>query len=237
MPITDKVAAAKQIGEFLQAVISNGGFKLKYRITVDPPIANGSIRKFWWSSPGRIRRCSWSAAASCCGRLSCSHRRFCTSRATNTRKSGSTAKTSGRCGSTSCNWQRVLRRSRCAVPASRTGLDLCHRASGGSFILRCARKKICALRVTARVDDGRWLYIRATTRRRHRYGGSGTFRKCTLCAAVSFSTLDSEKKSRFDKALMPKFFVITHRRGDFFMLVCRSSRNKFHRQPVRQNCS
>src|SRR3981081_1185770 len=39
MPITDKVVAAKQIGEFLQAVISNGGFKLKYRITVDPPIA------------------------------------------------------------------------------------------------------------------------------------------------------------------------------------------------------
>jgi spoIIIJ-associated protein len=39
MPITDKVAAAKQIGEFLQNVISNGGFKLKYRITLDPPIA------------------------------------------------------------------------------------------------------------------------------------------------------------------------------------------------------
>src|SRR5580658_8701678 len=39
MPITDKVAAATQIGEFLQVVISNGGFKLKYRITVDPPIA------------------------------------------------------------------------------------------------------------------------------------------------------------------------------------------------------
>ncbi len=39
MPISDKIAAAKQIGEFLQAVISNGGFRLKYRITVDPPIA------------------------------------------------------------------------------------------------------------------------------------------------------------------------------------------------------
>jgi len=39
MPITDKVVAAKQIGDFLQAVISHGGFKLKYRITVDPPIA------------------------------------------------------------------------------------------------------------------------------------------------------------------------------------------------------
>jgi spoIIIJ-associated protein len=39
MPITDKVAAAKRIGEFLQTVITHGGFKLKYRITVDPPIA------------------------------------------------------------------------------------------------------------------------------------------------------------------------------------------------------
>jgi len=39
MPITDKVAAAKQIGEFLQTIIRLGGFKLKYRITVDPPIA------------------------------------------------------------------------------------------------------------------------------------------------------------------------------------------------------
>ena len=39
MPITDKVAAAKQIGEFLQTVITHGGFRLKYRITVDPPIA------------------------------------------------------------------------------------------------------------------------------------------------------------------------------------------------------
>jgi spoIIIJ-associated protein len=39
MPITDKVAAAKKIGEFLQSVITHGGFKLKYRITVDPPIA------------------------------------------------------------------------------------------------------------------------------------------------------------------------------------------------------
>jgi spoIIIJ-associated protein len=39
MPITDKVAAAKQIGEFLQSVITHGGFRLKYRITVDPPIA------------------------------------------------------------------------------------------------------------------------------------------------------------------------------------------------------
>src|ERR1700756_2707435 len=38
MPITDKVVAAKQIWEFLQAGITNAGFRLKYRIGVDPPI-------------------------------------------------------------------------------------------------------------------------------------------------------------------------------------------------------
>lgn len=39
MPIPDKVAAAKKIDGFLREIISHGGFKLKYRITVDPPIA------------------------------------------------------------------------------------------------------------------------------------------------------------------------------------------------------
>jgi spoIIIJ-associated protein len=38
MPIPDKVAAAKKINEFLQAVVTHGGLRLKYRITVDPPI-------------------------------------------------------------------------------------------------------------------------------------------------------------------------------------------------------
>jgi len=38
MPIPDKVAAAKKISEFLQSVVTNGGLRLKYRITVDPPL-------------------------------------------------------------------------------------------------------------------------------------------------------------------------------------------------------
>ncbi len=38
MPIPDKVAAAKKINEFLQAVVTHGGLRLKYRITVDPPL-------------------------------------------------------------------------------------------------------------------------------------------------------------------------------------------------------
>jgi spoIIIJ-associated protein len=38
MTITDKVAAAKQIDEFLKMLISKGNFKLRYRIMVDPPV-------------------------------------------------------------------------------------------------------------------------------------------------------------------------------------------------------
>jgi spoIIIJ-associated protein len=39
MPIPDKLAAAKKINEFLQSVVTHGGLRLKYRITVDPPLA------------------------------------------------------------------------------------------------------------------------------------------------------------------------------------------------------
>lgn len=38
MSIHDKIAAAKKINELLSAVVSHGGLRLKYRITVDPPL-------------------------------------------------------------------------------------------------------------------------------------------------------------------------------------------------------
>ena len=38
MSIPDKVAAAKKINTFLQAVVNHGGLHLKYRIVVDPPL-------------------------------------------------------------------------------------------------------------------------------------------------------------------------------------------------------
>ena len=38
MPIADKVAAANKINTFLQAVVSKGGLRLKWRIVVDPPL-------------------------------------------------------------------------------------------------------------------------------------------------------------------------------------------------------
>lgn len=47
MPISDKIAAAKKINEFLQSVVTDGGLRLKYRITVDPPV--GDARD--WEKP------------------------------------------------------------------------------------------------------------------------------------------------------------------------------------------
>ncbi len=38
MSIPDKVAAANKINEFLSGVVTQCGFRLKYRITVDPPL-------------------------------------------------------------------------------------------------------------------------------------------------------------------------------------------------------
>ena len=38
MAIPDKVAAARKIDELLRAVVNLGGLRLKYRITVDPPL-------------------------------------------------------------------------------------------------------------------------------------------------------------------------------------------------------
>ncbi len=38
MPLEDKVAAAKRIDQLLRDLLSAGGFLLKYRIMVDPPV-------------------------------------------------------------------------------------------------------------------------------------------------------------------------------------------------------
>ncbi len=40
MPIADKIAAAKKISEFLNGIIANGDFRLRYKITVDPPVTS-----------------------------------------------------------------------------------------------------------------------------------------------------------------------------------------------------
>jgi hypothetical protein len=39
MSIPDKIAAANKINDLLKGIVANGGLRLKYRITVDPPLA------------------------------------------------------------------------------------------------------------------------------------------------------------------------------------------------------
>ncbi len=45
MPIPDKIAAAKRISELLNAIIAQGDFHLRYKITVDPPVADREWEK------------------------------------------------------------------------------------------------------------------------------------------------------------------------------------------------
>jgi len=40
MSIPDKVGAANRINELLGGIVTRGGLRLKYRITVDPPLAD-----------------------------------------------------------------------------------------------------------------------------------------------------------------------------------------------------
>jgi len=47
MPIQDKIASAKKIDELLKGLLANGGFRLKYRIVVDPPVPDNRD----WEAP------------------------------------------------------------------------------------------------------------------------------------------------------------------------------------------
>jgi spoIIIJ-associated protein len=42
MAIEEKIAAAKQINELLNNIVRLGGFRVKYRIAVDPPVSEGA---------------------------------------------------------------------------------------------------------------------------------------------------------------------------------------------------
>src|SRR3954447_2527810 len=45
MPIEDKVTSARKIESLLKTLITNGGLRLRYRITLDPPIADRDWEK------------------------------------------------------------------------------------------------------------------------------------------------------------------------------------------------
>ena len=94
MSIPDKIAAANQINDLLKGIVANGGLRLKYRITVDPPLAEQRD----WERPeilvefvGPDRRCCWSGVANCCARLNFSPSKCSACPAMSMRKSASTA--------------------------------------------------------------------------------------------------------------------------------------------------
>ena len=52
MPIQDNVAAANKINDLLKIILSNGGFRLKYRITVNQPaLATSASEEGGWKTP------------------------------------------------------------------------------------------------------------------------------------------------------------------------------------------
>jgi hypothetical protein len=184
MPITDKVAAAKQIGEFLQAVISNGGFKLKYRITVDPPIAQNRE----WEHPEILVEFAGPDSALLLERGGELLRSFELLASEVLHLQGNEHEKIW----FDCKNFRAMRidelqlAARVAAAqvggrASLIGSDRCRRANGGSYIWRFARKKICAPRAMVRAEDGRWWCIRETTRRLRQCGrNAGRFHSCKL---------------------------------------------------------
>ncbi len=144
MPITDKIAAAKKISEFLNTIFAAGDFRLRYKITVDPPVVDREWERpeFWSSSPAPTARWCWKTAASCCAPSSKSSWRCCVWRPTSTRRSASTARTSAPRVSRSCAWPPTWRRSVFERRACLTPSRPCRRASAALCTWRCAMSRI-----------------------------------------------------------------------------------------------
>jgi len=151
--IPDKVAAAKKINEFLQAVVTHGGLRFKYRIVVDPPLPENrdwEKPEILVDFPARTPHCCSTVVENCCGRWNCSRWKCCD------------CLRRAREDSFDCQNQRSLRiqelrtaatvaAERCGRRGRRTSSVRCRRGSGGLFTWPCATRLICGPRV--RVKD------------------------------------------------------------------------------------
>ena len=172
MSIPDKLAAANKINEFLQAVVTHGGLRLKYRIVVDPPLPENRD----WEKPeilvdfagpdsallldrgGELLRALELLALEMLRLPSGEHEKI----------------------SFDCQNQRSLRiqelrtaadRRRRESPQDRRALRVqprCRRASAASCISPCATKPICAPKAKAKECAAAWWCIPRTTSRRER---------------------------------------------------------------------
>jgi len=254
MPITDKVAAAKQIGEFLQAVISNGGFKLSTAlpsILRSHKIASGSIPKYC-----RVCRTRFLLVARARRRVAALVR---------TPGVGNPAPPGQRAREDLVRLQEFPRHANRRVAAGRAGcrrtgsqdertLPLGPMSSRERRIVHLALREEKDLRTESDGEGGRRsvvVYPQVTNRAPGKTRTPPDFlakvgreviarsfsRGCTLCAAVISRHLTAQQNRRFDSRSRKSFLLPGHRRAIFFMLLCGSSRNEFHRQPVRQNSS
>ena len=177
MPIHDKIAAAKKISELLNAILTNGDFHLRYKITVDPQV--GSDRE--WERPeilveisgadsplvlengGELLRAFEHVALEML-RLAPDEHEKISFDCQNFR--------SARCRS--CAWLPTSPLSGFARPACRMPSRPCRHASAASCIWRCAISTTCAPKATAKPCSATsWSIPRTTkaSRPRRQYRG------------------------------------------------------------------
>ena len=141
----NKIESANQLNTFLGGVVKLAGLKLKYRITVDPPLgetATGNGRRFWSNSPALILRCCSNAAPNYCAQWNCWPWKCSICPATSTRRSISIAWGTERRGSKNCDCPRALlpKKSGTVGVPFEFG-PVCRRASAALFTWRCAMKQ------------------------------------------------------------------------------------------------
>jgi hypothetical protein len=175
MSIPDKVAAAKKINEFLTAVVTHGGLRLKYRIIVDPPLPENRD----WEKPEILVDFSGPDSALLLDRggellraLELIGLEMLRLPSGSMRRYRSTARTSGRCASRNFAPQPPWRPRKCGERGRRMSSVPCRPGSGGLFTLPCATKRTCGPRVRAKGCGGVWWCIpRITSRQESRPRG------------------------------------------------------------------
>src|SRR5579864_2369914 len=139
----DKLAAANKINEFLQAVVTHGGLRFKYRIVVDPPIPEDRD----WEKPEILVDFSGPDSTLLLDRggellraLELLALEMLRLPSGSTKRSASIARIIGRSAFMSFGWRPAWRRRKFARRERLTNSARCRRGNGGLFTWRCARK-------------------------------------------------------------------------------------------------
>ena len=157
MPIPDKIAAANKINEFLRGVVANAGLRLKYRITVDPPLPEERD----WERPEILVEFAGPDSALMLERGAELLRSIELLAIEMLRLSGNGYGT--RTVFAEFAWRPAWRRRKFGRLGRPTSLRQCLRGNGASCIWRCGMRRICARRAKARACGDVWWCIRRIT--------------------------------------------------------------------------